>query len=155
MAGIDCPDGIARCTDGALEVSRLAHIGQPCRGPETACSCPWDRLGDCARGCAADGLEVVIDRSQAARQLCLPDPPGRGGASWTLGRYADASGTPAATCEEGQLYRCANGFVIDCGTHEVLGSCTRGCFREGAAIEAVTQEESISREAAFAILCSR
>jgi len=153
VAGIDCPDGIARCTEGTVETSRLARIGQPCRGPETACSCPWDRVGDCARGCVADGLEVVMDRSQATRQLCLPDPTAT--ASRMRGQSADDAGPPAATCEEGQLYRCANGFVVDCSAHAVLGSCTRGCFTEGASIGEVAREETVSRVAAFAILCSR
>ena len=61
----------------------------------------------------------------------------------------------ASSCEEGQLYRCAGGLVVDCAAHVVLAVCTHGCFAEGAAIEEDAQDESVSREAAFAILCSR
>ena len=156
MNVLDCPDGLARCFDGTVEASRLLGIAQPCRGPESVCTCPWDRVGYCARGCAADGIEVVIDRTHAARQLCAPEPDANpnDATSWKR-RVVDAMAPPAASCDEAQLYRCARGLVVDCAVHVVLAACTRGCFAEGAAIEADAQDESVSREAAFAILCSR
>ncbi|HXN33212.1 MAG TPA: hypothetical protein VN894_15175 [Polyangiaceae bacterium] len=155
MDALDCPDGLARCSGGTVDASRLARIAQPCRGPESACTCPWERVASCARECVADGLEVVIDRARAATQLCAPEPGAKEGPAWK-GPAVDPTTAPAAAaCDEGQLYRCAAGSVIDCAAHVVRASCARGCFAEGAAIEESAHVEPASREAAFAILCSR
>jgi hypothetical protein len=145
---------LARCAEGVVEASRLARVAQPCRGPETGCSCPWDRLADCAHGCAIEGLEVVIDRAEAPRQLCAPEADASDGIPWIRGA-TEAVGRRAEACDDGQLYRCAQGVVVDCRARVVLASCARGCFAEGAAIDDEGQDESVSREAAFAILCSR
>src|ERR1700683_5516100 len=48
VTAIDWPDGLARCTERIVEVSRLTTIMQPCVGTE-GCTCPWDRAGDCER----------------------------------------------------------------------------------------------------------
>jgi hypothetical protein len=143
---IDCPDGLARCIEGQVETSRLAAIARDCRGPETACTCPWEPAGTCTEGCAADGLEMVIERALALRQLCAMNPD--------AGPVASDTKRPVRSkCEEGQLYRCTAGAVIDCDTEEAIASCVRGCAAEGASID--EDSVSIRREAAFAILCSR
>jgi len=153
--GLDCPDGLARCADGEVEASRLARIAQPCRGPESACTCPWEPVATCAHGCVADGLEVIIERSLAATQLCAPEtgPPSR--PSWKGPVVVGPTTEPPAGCDVGQLYRCAGGVVVDCAAHLVAASCSRGCFAEGAAIDEGDRDEPVRREAAFAILCSR
>jgi hypothetical protein len=105
----------------------------------------------------ADGVEVVIDRVMAAAQLCAPAvvpaivPAIDGGpvARLAAGRIPNA---PRA-CAEDQLYRCADGVVIDCLAHEAVAMCIRGCFADGAFIDDASG--SVTREAAFAILCSR
>jgi hypothetical protein len=92
-------------------------------------------------------VEIVVERARAARQLCAPEghagvfaaavPPG-----------LDAGEVP---CEEGDRYRCAGGRVVDCASNAAIGHCLRGCFAEGTSID----DDGVSREAAFAILCSR
>jgi hypothetical protein len=169
LSGMDCPDGLARCIQGEVEVSRLAKV--VCRGPETPCDCPWEPLASCPQGCVADGLELVIDRAQAATQLCRPEE-----AMTTFA--SDAARAEAAGCQEEELYRCADSAIIDCRAHSVIARCARGCFAEGAAIAEEASgpprgqredgtfpptrtgqhsdgESSMQREAAFAILCSR
>jgi hypothetical protein len=142
---IDCPDGLARCSGGVVEASRLASIAQPCTGSVEQCSCPWDRLGECERGCEVDGADLVADRGKALAQLC----------AW--GRDAGApahalrSAAPAE-CDDEQLYRCVGGAVVSCAEHAVVGTCDRGCFQEGTSVGG---ETPVGREAAFAILCSR
>ena len=144
---IDCPDGLARCTEGRIEVSRLAVIPEPCRAPENQCQCPWDEVATCERGCVAEGRELIVEREAAARQLCEPVAAG------AFVRPA-APGRPAAQpCDEGQLYRCVGGDVVDCTTTEIAGSCLRGCFSEEATLDDAWRP--VTREAAFAILCSR
>ena len=144
---MDCPDGLARCEDGTVSVSRLATVAMPCRGPASACSCPWESLEDCPGRCAADGVEIVVERARAVGQLCAPGadagilvvPPG------------PAPDANDVLCEEGQRYLCAGGRVVDCASSEPVGRCVRGCFAEGTSIG----DDGVNREAAFAILCSR
>jgi hypothetical protein len=154
LRGVDCPDGLARCEAGGVSVSRLATIPDPCHGPPGACECPWQAEGECAGGCAADGAEIVIEASRAMRQLCavLPDadvfvvPYAVGGA---------APGSPAprppSACDEGDRYRCQGGEVVDCAAGLAVARCSSGCFADGTSLD----DDGISREAAFAILCSR
>jgi hypothetical protein len=143
LDALDCPDGLARCNDGVVEGSRLAMIPQRCRGTPEQCSCPWERLVECERGCVVEGIEVVAERDRAAVQLCAP-PPDAG----ALARPVRAPGE----CDEDQLYRCAGGAVVSCAERAVVGVCARGCSTEGASIGG---DVDVSREAAFAILCSR
>jgi hypothetical protein len=143
---VDCPDGLARCEEGAVSVSRLATLPVPCRGAAGACTCPWEALAACPRGCAADGVEVVVERARATSQLCAPESD----AGAFAGRPWSAMDAGESPCEEGDRYRCAAGRVIDCEASAV-GLCPRGCFAEGTAID----DDGVNREAAFAILCSR
>ena len=154
-SAMDCPDGLARCEEGTVSVSRLAMVPVPCRGSASTCSCPWEALGDCPRGCAADSVEIVVERARAIAQLCAPGvdagilaaPPG------------PAPDGGDVLCEEGQRYLCAGGRVVDCASGGAVGGavggaigrCVRGCFAEGTSID----DDGVSREAAFAILCSR
>lgn len=147
LSAIDCPDGLGVCREGVVEVSRLATIVQPCHGPPEKCGCPWERAGECERGCAADGVEVVVERDAATRQLCKPAPD------------AVVVGPPppdavATACDEGDAYRCARGLVVACHDNAVVARCARGCAGEGTALSS-EDEAPVSREAAFAILCSR
>jgi hypothetical protein len=72
---LDCPDGLARCVGGVLEVSELARIPMPCSASEGhgQCACPWRAVGECSHGCLAEGVEVVSAPERAATRLCL-DP---------------------------------------------------------------------------------
>jgi hypothetical protein len=72
---LDCPDGLARCVGGVLEVSDLARIPMPCKASEgkTPCACPWRAVGECPHGCLAEGVEVVSTPDRPAGRLCL-DP---------------------------------------------------------------------------------
>jgi len=144
---VDCPDGLARCEEGTVSVSRLATLSMPCQGPASACACPWEALTACPAGCAADGAEVVASRDRAAAQLCAP---GRDAGVFAAARDA-APDADETACEEGDRYRCAGGRVIECASAAVVGECLRGCFSEGTSID----DDGVSREAAFAILCSR
>ena len=128
-----------------VEASRLTSIPLPCKGPVERCTCPWERLGECERGCVADGVDVVADRGKAMAQLCAPE---QGGATPARTLREQAPGD----CDEQQLYRCAGGAVVACDEHAVVGQCVRGCFAEGASVGG---EGPLPREAAFAILCSR
>src|SRR5580658_3030502 len=77
VPAIDCPDGLARCEEGTVSVSRLATLSTPpCRGPASACSCPWEAVAACPDGCVADGVELVVERAHAASQLCAPGKDG-------------------------------------------------------------------------------
>ena len=145
LTAVDCPDGLARCSAGVVEVSRLTSIPQPCKGSSEECACPWDRLGECERGCVADELDVVVERGAALRQLCAPSPEA-GAVARVL------ASPPPSRCDEEQLYRCAGSSIVSCAEHAVVGICTRGCTSEGASLEG---DNPVTREAAFAILCSR
>jgi hypothetical protein len=145
LSAIDCSDGLARCEAGVVSVSRLATVPLPCSGPPPACACPWEQLPACEAGCVVDGVEFVIDRAQARAQLCAPAPDSGTFARPTLPVRAT---TP---CQEGQRYVCASGVTVECASGAAVGFCVRGCYAEGASIE----DDGVSREAAFAFLCSR
>jgi hypothetical protein len=169
LGATDCPDGLARCEEGTVSASRLATLPSsrmPCPGPAAECVCPWDPVGECGAGCAADGAEIVVERGLAVAQLCAPapdagsfampvvpaatpplatTPPPAGAAP------AAARGEPDRPCEEGDRYRCSDGRVVECASGRALARCVRGCFSEGTSID----DDDVSREAAFAILCSR
>jgi hypothetical protein len=97
----------------------------------------------------AEGVEVASGAWAADRQLC--DGPRVSDAVTPL-TGAHPSPIPAVACDEGQLYRCAGGLVVACSDSVALVACARGCISEGAAID---DDETVTREAAFAILCSR
>jgi hypothetical protein len=143
---VDCPDGLARCEEGTVSVSRLATLPVPCPGPAAACSCPWEAAGACPGGCAADGVEVLVPRALAATQLCAP---GKDAGVFAAPLVMPDAGE--ALCDEGDRYLCVGGRVIECASRAVVGQCVRGCFAEPTSIDA----DGVSREAAFAILCSR
>jgi hypothetical protein len=149
LDAVDCPDGLARCAEGNVEVSLLASIPRPCLRPPAECACPWERVGVCDRGCVVDGIELVMERRYAAAQLCAA-PPDAG-----VGMPLSGAIPPARACEEGQLYRCDAGRVVDCRENAVIGRCVLGCFADGAAIDAEERPLHVAREEAFAILCSR
>jgi hypothetical protein len=146
LNAIDCPDGLARCVEGVVEVSRLTTIPQPCNQAGAgagACACPWERAGDCDRGCVAEEATFLVERDRALVQLCAPAPD------------AGPKVLPAlqpADCDEDVLYRCASGAVVACEQHAVVARCERGCATEGGDIGT---DVRIDREGAFAILCSR
>jgi hypothetical protein len=175
----DCPDGLARCRDGVVEVSELAVIPQPCNLPPPRCSCPWRAAAACETFCVADGAEVVVEATLAARQLCAPSqdagavmqvtpvvgaptavgrtPEGRNGRNETVGRTPEGRNGRNETvgrigCADGQLYRCSGRDVVSCRENAIIGTCIRGCFADDAYLE---DDSVLGREAAFAILCSR
>ena len=107
----DCPDGLARCTGGVVETSRLAAIPEPCQGPPESCACPWERAGECGGACVAEGAEIVVDRARALAQLCAPGPGG--------GDLARPISQPA-DCDEDTRYRCSGGAVVSCAEHRAV-----------------------------------
>jgi hypothetical protein len=110
------------------------------------CECAWQQAGECANGCAAEGVELVVDPARAVPQLCAPLG---GAAAFALPTLPGA--TPAAPCDEGERYRCESGMVVECGSSTVVARCTLGCAQDGGVID----DDGVSRVAAFAILCSR
>jgi hypothetical protein len=144
LGGIDCPDGLARCEDGVISVSRVAAIPVPCRRSPETCQCPWDRAVDCPGPCAADGVEVTVERDAAA-QLCAPN----GGASFVVPAAVPRPG--ATPCDEGDRFECSGSAVVECASNAIVGTCLRGCQRDGGALD----DDRVGRVAAFAILCSR
>ena len=147
LGGIDCSDGLARCSGGMVEVSRAYHVPDPCHGPEERCRCPWERIDECPQGCAADGVELDLPREEAVKQLCVPSEP----VSLPL---VEAGAPPLTACDgEGsaERYRCEQSKVLMCGTPppQFIASCTRGCRREGEALD----EEDLPSQAAVLLLC--
>jgi hypothetical protein len=144
LTGVDCPDGLARCSGGIVETSRLASIPQRCNGPPERCGCPWERAGDCDRTCVADGVEFVVPHDRAISQLCAPAP------DEPLSMPAPPD-VVAFACDEGERYRCQSGLVVACAGNAVIGRCVRACVFDVQSVD----DDSVSREGAFAILCTR
>jgi hypothetical protein len=128
-----------------VEVSRLARIAQPCKGTAEQCSCGWERVGECERGCVLDDLVVVVDRAAALRQLCALEPDAAPPARLL-------AAPPPSGCDEEDLYRCAGSAIVSCAERQVVGVCAKGCATEGGSLGV---DAPVSREVAFAVLCTR
>jgi hypothetical protein len=159
MNGIDCPDGLARCVGGSIEISHVARVPRPCppsSRPED-CQCPWEATATCPRGCSEEGTEVVVPPDRAAARLRAPDPqnpPAR--------PVQGVLAPPGACGVEG--YVCIGSLVVACSataapgtgsdgglTPRVFAACVRGCFQEGETLG----EEEADPEGAARILCAR
>ncbi len=157
-SGVDCPDGLARCVAGSVEISHVARIPRPCpaSSPPGECQCPWEAVETCSRGCAEDGTEVLAPADRAGARLCAPDPAN------PPARLAVGAVAPPGACEGAREggYRCIGSLVVICrsvadeeraGVATVLAACVRGCFHEGEGLG----EEEADPEAASRILCMR
>ena len=132
LEGTDCSDGLARCVDNRVEVSRLAHLPHPCGGTAEgrgACACPWDFVATCETGCAASGLVAAAGPDVAIRQLCRPDA--------NIVRPSFPGDAAPRICA-GPGLMCADGAVRVCDQagrpERVLGICLHGC-EPGIAID--------------------
>jgi hypothetical protein len=151
LQAVDCPDGLARCTEGVVEVSRAYSYPMPCALGPTRCACPWERIDECGvEGCVSDGTEVVVPRGKAVAQLCAP--PAGLVVSLPAALASVDAGAEDFACDE-QLYRCSHGVVVACSDNaaRVVAQCFRGCFDEGAGID----EDGVEERAAVSILCAR
>jgi hypothetical protein len=137
----DCPDGLARCVQGSVEVSLLGTVPHPCTGE--ACACPWERVGDCDTACTVDGLEVVLAREHAEEQLC---------ASTATGLARPAEATSVVTPCDIRGYRCDGDVLERCdedgATPRTIAVCSHRCAAESIDADAVTNEQ------AAALLCA-
>jgi hypothetical protein len=147
VQGVDCPDGLARCEDGVVRVSRAYSYPVPCKESPEQCTCPWVNVGACERGCVAESIELVMRRALAAEQLCAP---ASGSAAGVLARPPDPAFEVRPGWCEGESYRCEGGAVVACvDSPSALAACVKGCAEEGT-----TVDEEIPHEAAIAILCA-
>lgn len=152
LMGTDCSDGLVRCVEDRVEVSRLAHLPHPCgsltegRG---ACVCPWDTVARCPSGCAAPGLVALGDADAGSRQLCRPDAivarpvlPGD-----------QVAGSPRI-CGDSSV-ACRDGVVRICDEpgrpERLVAVCLDGC-EAGIGID---HGESVIDDGVAAILCRR
>jgi len=149
--GVDCPDGLARCIGGVVEVSRVSHYALPCSGPAEACMCPWDSVGACPAGCAADGVEAVVPRERALAQLCASDP------AHPVARPVLPNASPPGACDDGVTgYRCLASIVVACTASDAgvrpraVAACVHACAPGGDAID----EDDATDEGASRILCA-
>jgi hypothetical protein len=147
LEGTDCPDGLARCDEGTVRVSRLAVLPPHCTAPDGPCRCPWDAVAACHTGCVAEGVELVVESASASAQLCAPDHD-----SGALLTTAAPTAGPVPSCDEGDAFRCVAGDIVACSERRILARCARGCYLEGATLDS---EPSLQREAVYALLCSR
>jgi hypothetical protein len=142
LRGFDCSDGLARCQEGVVEVSMAFHYPDPCDGPPEKCTCPWQRLGDCPVGCAADGVELVVPRERALLQLCAVRPDEN---------LARPSGDAAVVAPCEGTFACIGATVVACGPPPAaVATCTRGCAHDGDVLD-----DALDVTAATALLCSR
>lgn len=128
LDGIDCSDGLMRCTEGRVETSELAHLSPPCNDPRSAehgktCVCPWRVLGECRTGCAEDGLEVTASGDAGVDQLCASLVP--------IARPILAEDNAMASVCADSAIRCTDGIVRSCEApglpERLLARCVLGC----------------------------
>ena len=142
---VDCPAGLARCVEGAIQVSRAFRHPEPCKGVAEECACPWQLVGRCAGGCVADGVSLPLAAERAERQLCAlvpTDPP--------VAEPPPLGSSPPVSCSD-EPYRCVGSWVLACPARRVVAKCTRGCAEEGETLD----DPSVDDPAAVYLLCSR
>ena len=114
LSGTDCSDGLARCSDGRVEVSVAGHVPHPCTSPGKnterpgTCECPWRAVGSCDAGCVKDGLEVLAT-ADVAQRAAAAHPPSR-----SSGRCFQASSRPSRSARTR-------------GSRASMGSCASAC----------------------------
>lgn len=152
LAGTDCPDGLARCSEGRVEVSVAGHVPHPCAKPRErggGCECPWVAAGTCASGCVKDGLEVVATAEVARVQLCQASP-----AEPVLRPVLATESTAVSICADDGV-TCADGLVRTCAVRgqpvRLVAGCANGCA-SGIAIE---PGDLTTGDGPAAILCRR
>lgn len=155
LGGTDCSDGLARCVEGRVEASRLAHLPHPCgsmKEGRNECVCPWETVGICASGCAAEGVVAIADADAGVRQLCrapaalgaIARPPLPGDPVFLAPRICN---DVFVACIEGAVRRCDGAGSPE----QVFAVCLHGCD-PGIAID---HGESVIGDGAAAILCRR
>ncbi len=140
--GTDCPAGLARCSEGAVEVSRAGFVEPTCKAGEKGCACPWERVDECRMGCESDDLVVDLPRETAAKQLCKA----------AESAFSTIQGGSTTRCELFG-YTCSDGVVTRCGAGgegRIVGRCHRACVQVSNPVEDLVEES-----AALGVLCER
>ena len=143
---VDCPDGLARCVGGVVQVSELAQRPDPCHGSPETCACPWTVAARCPGSCVADGVEMLLAPGYPFSHLCL-DPP-------TIPPFARplAADSPLPALGdacEGQQFLCIASTVVACEpTPHGVGACVSGCASDRGLSEPLTPAQ------ASALLCT-
>jgi hypothetical protein len=147
LGEVDCPDGLARCNGGVVQVSVAARRPAHCSGNAEVCACPWAVVASCSGVCVADGVEAFLPSDRASAQLCAPAPDAA-----VFARPAMAAGTlpPLGEACEGEGVACLGSTVARCEpTPRLLGSCVRGCSTSG-----LVGANGLADDQVMAILCS-
>ncbi len=157
LSGSDCSDGLARCADGRVEVSRAAHLPYPCGKPgesNRSCTCPWDAVERCRNGCALEGSSILAERdaSTALGQLCKPDE--------VVARPLTAADPQANGVCADEGWTCRDGLVRACSGAGLpvrpLAICIHGCAAVSLAEgESPPVVEGKTVDGPAAILCRR
>ncbi len=152
-AEVDCPDGLARCMGGVVQVSRLARRPSPCRGSPESCACPWAVLDRCpSAACVADGLTTALPVNRAAKQLCAPGP-----VSAPFSRPGPPSNSvlpPLPEACEAAAFVCLGALVVACEpSPRAVGTCIAGCTPEPSLDGPASS--GLSDLQALALLCER
>ncbi len=141
----DCPAGLARCVEGAVELSQAFRHPEPCKGGPESCACPWQTVGRCPGACVADEVSVPLSVERASKQLCAigpGEPP--------VAQPPPLGTPPTVICGE-EPYRCAQSEVVGCPSGQIIATCLRGCASEGEALD----DPTVDATAAVYLLCSR
>jgi hypothetical protein len=158
LGGSDCSDGLARCVGGAVEVSRRAHVPDPCVGRPTECACPWDVVASCPHGCVADDLILDLSDIESITQLCALE---EGEAVARVTAMEEKGSAPLTTpecaaddgdhvCVGGRVVRCAFDSITEAPRMRAVATCLRGCAKEGGRIGDEADDAQ-----AQALLCAR
>jgi hypothetical protein len=132
----DCPPGLARCVEGAVEITEG-------RAMCPTCPCTWKRVEVCSKGCVIENVELVRD-PERAKSLCK----GAHVAATTPEADAGAGECP----NEGERFFCHHATVFACpGASAVpVATCTNGCADDGETLA----EPSLDIASATALMCA-
>ena len=150
LGGTDCSDGLARCSQGQVQVSIAAHVPHPCvAAKETpgACACPWQTVGQCRGACVKDGIEVVAVPDVAREQLCDPGGVGFRPPIPSESAVVTICGDDGVSCVDGVVRACASRGQPS----RVAGVCVNGC----APGVVVDPGDVLTGDGAAMILCRR
>lgn len=130
LGGIDCADGLMRCTAGVVEASRVGHLpatcGQRAKGEKraTECICPWDAVRHCTSGCADEQQTILAtDLDAGASQMCKPLSPFARPILPEDHVSIDVCADDGITCRDAIVSKC----VAPASPSQPMAKCIFGC----------------------------
>lgn len=156
LNGVDCADGLLRCSAGTVETSRVSHLPARCanavKGEKraTECVCPWDAIAHCTSGCADENRTVIAtDLDGGASQMCKPLQPFARPVLPEDHASVDVCADDGITCRDGIVSVC----VAAASPSRPIAHCIFGCAASLTLADSDEDGPTANPDGPVSILC--